>query len=244
MNTKNCPQAENLVAYLYGEANDVEKKTFERHLSACDLCRDELAAFGMVRESVVTWRDEMLSSLVAPAVSQSIAPVIASSNATRKRSALAAIREFFSLSPAWLQGMTAFAGLAFLALIIFAVVQLGGKKEPQNFVKGEQPLVSNPSPNVPPINRNENKDEVAVENDNSAPKKTIKRKPNEGGAEKVIYRKNQGNQEVAKKQNQRHLKKQQVPRLTNEEMAEFTAGVNEEDDNSLRLSSLLDTIND
>src|SRR5919197_1571697 len=98
MNRKDCPQAENLVAYLYGEASEAEKKDFERHLSICDLCRDELAAFGMVRESVVTWRDEMMSSLFAPAVSQTIAPVITSTKPERKRSALAAIREFFSLS--------------------------------------------------------------------------------------------------------------------------------------------------
>ena len=39
----------------------------------------------------------------------------------RKLSALAALREFFSVSPLWLRGATAFAGLLLCALIVFAV---------------------------------------------------------------------------------------------------------------------------
>jgi hypothetical protein len=39
----------------------------------------------------------------------------------RKLSAWAALREFFSVSPLWLRGATAFAGLLLCALIVFAV---------------------------------------------------------------------------------------------------------------------------
>jgi negative regulator of sigma E activity len=232
LNTKTCSQAENLVAYLYGEATEAEKKIFERHLSACDSCRDELAAFGMVRESVVTWRDEMLSSLVAPAVSQNIAPVIASANTTRKRSALAAIREFFSLSPVWLQSATAFAAIAFLALAVFAAIQLVGKKE-EIVEKPENKAV-------------EKKDDVANKgNGNSTPNDKIQ--PKSGGKddrERVVERKPvKANRDIQQAKLQRRLKKQQSPRLIEQELTEILIVENKED-NSLRLSSMLETIND
>jgi hypothetical protein len=45
----------------------------------------------------------------------------------RKLSALAALREFFTVSPLWMRGATAFAGLLLCALIVFAVSRLWQK---------------------------------------------------------------------------------------------------------------------
>jgi hypothetical protein len=112
MNERNhspeCERASDLIAFLYNETNERETRDFEFHLKECRACREEVAAFGVVRESITAWRDEALSGFVStplPATSQ-------------KKSAIAALRQFFDLSPLWLKGATAFAILAFFALVV------------------------------------------------------------------------------------------------------------------------------
>lgn len=116
-----CHRAEDLVTYLYGEATGEEARDFSAHLQQCDACRAEFTVFHQVHDSIVAWRTEALGSL-GPV------PLVSTSAATdrfvqheRKLSALAALREFFSVSPLWLRGATAFAGLLLCALIVFAI---------------------------------------------------------------------------------------------------------------------------
>lgn len=118
-----CHRAEDLVTYLYGEANAEEAGDFSTHMQQCDACRTEFNVFHQVHESIVAWRNEALGTT-------SPAPVFVTNPAVemgafvqheRKLSALAALREFFSVSPLWLRGATAFAGLLLCALIVFAV---------------------------------------------------------------------------------------------------------------------------
>lgn len=106
------------MAYLYGEMNESETRAFELHLRACGNCREELASFGVVRESITAWRDEALSGFV-------LTPSIPS---PAKKSALAALRQFFDLSPLWLKAATGFAVVAFCMLV--GVLVAGNKKEP------------------------------------------------------------------------------------------------------------------
>jgi hypothetical protein len=120
---RGCERATDLVAYLYGEAAPGETKSFRRHLDVCAVCRDELTAFGGLREMVGEWRTEVLSSTPSlDIVRQLPSAAIASLDHTRERSALAALREFFKLSPLWLRVGTATAVLAFcvLAALTFA----------------------------------------------------------------------------------------------------------------------------
>ncbi|HVG30072.1 MAG TPA: hypothetical protein VM864_10265, partial [Pyrinomonadaceae bacterium] len=97
-------------------------------------CGEELAAFGGVRASVGDWREEVMRSTPALNVAERVAPVAAAASAAktearaqevahaaeagraRKRSASAALREFFSLSPLWLRAATAAAAVLFCAL--------------------------------------------------------------------------------------------------------------------------------
>ena len=110
-NSPECERAADLIAFVYNEASDAERRDFESHLNECHSCREEVASFGVVRESITTWRDEVLSGFVAmPLPSQ--AP---------KRSALAAFGQFFDLSPLWLKGATAVAVLAFFLLGAIAI---------------------------------------------------------------------------------------------------------------------------
>ena len=110
-NSPGCERASDLIAFLYDEANESEKRDFELHLSECAGCRNEVAGFGLVRESITAWKDEALSGFVAT-------PLPA---AAQKKSALAAFRQFFDLSPLWLKAATGFAVLALLALAVLAL---------------------------------------------------------------------------------------------------------------------------
>jgi anti-sigma factor RsiW len=132
-NTRGCERAEQLVAYLYGETAPEEAADFRRHLAGCDACGEELAAFGGVREGLVEWREEVMRSIPSLNVAERVAPFASASKAetharevthaaeatrahTRTRSAAAALREFFSLSPLWLRVGTAAAVLVVCTL--------------------------------------------------------------------------------------------------------------------------------
>ncbi|HKP48302.1 MAG TPA: zf-HC2 domain-containing protein [Pyrinomonadaceae bacterium] len=119
-----CHRAEDLVTYLYGEASDAEARDFASHLKQCDACRVEFTLFHQVHDSIITWRNEALGS--APVAVPSPAPrnlahPVPFMPHERRLSAWASLREFFSVSPLWLRGATAFAGLLLCALLVFAV---------------------------------------------------------------------------------------------------------------------------
>lgn len=119
-----CARAEDLVTYLYGEADAVAAQNFEAHTQRCASCRSELAQFRQVRSSVGEWREQALGSHALETIETS-SPVIVEQVGDAiqgRRSALAAIREFFSLSPVWLRAATAAMGIVFCALIALAVV--------------------------------------------------------------------------------------------------------------------------
>jgi anti-sigma factor RsiW len=102
-----CHRAEDLVTYLYGEANAAEARDFATHLERCDACRAEFSLFNQVHESIVTWRNEALGTATIPAVSpvtQTVPLSTPFAQHERKLSAWASLREFFSVSPLWLRG--------------------------------------------------------------------------------------------------------------------------------------------
>jgi hypothetical protein len=108
---------------LYNEATAEEARDFSAHMQQCDACRAEFTVFHQVHDSIVAWRNEALGA-PSPASAGVTNPVVVTGafvQHERKLSALAALREFFSVSPLWLRGATAFAGLLLCALIVFAV---------------------------------------------------------------------------------------------------------------------------
>src|SRR5712692_5098070 len=125
-----CHRSEDLVTYLYNEASAAEAQDFAGHVETCEACRAEFAVFSQVHESILLWRNEALGSAFSP-VPQA-APVLAEATTDsrqflrheRKLPALAALREFFSVSPLWLRGATAVASLLFCLLVVLAVARL------------------------------------------------------------------------------------------------------------------------
>jgi hypothetical protein len=139
-NTSLCARAEDMVTYLYSEATPAEAKDFEQHIKLCSTCRSELASFSDVREVMGEWRQQSLGSLTSPAIeadtARHFAPAI---TPARRRSAVAAFREFFTLSPMWMRAATAVAALMFCALAVIAVAYF--TRQPQTVVvqtPGEQ----------------------------------------------------------------------------------------------------------
>jgi hypothetical protein len=101
-----CERASDLIAFIYNEVSEREAQDFQLHLRECSSCREEAASFGVVRESIITWRDEALAGFVST-------PVATPAN---RKSAFAALRQFFDLSPLWLKGATAFGVVMFCLL--------------------------------------------------------------------------------------------------------------------------------
>ncbi len=125
-----CHRAEDLVTYLYGEATAEEARDFANHMRQCDACRAEFTLFNNVHESMVAWRSEVLGPVRVREPEAAIQPVAMSPafvHHPRKLSGLAALREFFAVSPLWLRGATAFAGLLLCVLGIVMIARMSQK---------------------------------------------------------------------------------------------------------------------
>lgn len=118
-----CHRAEDLVTYLYGEASEVDSRDFADHLQQCDSCRVEFGVFQQVHDSILVWRNEALGSASSPAAVSAESAVASTQFVQHKRklSALEALREFFTVSPLWLRGATAFAALLLCVLGVLAI---------------------------------------------------------------------------------------------------------------------------
>jgi hypothetical protein len=126
MNNEVCERSEDLIAFLYGELDAADVHRFERHLLECARCETELSSFGQIRQSIVSWRDESLGvAWTDLAVNNSLPRA---NSATTKPSALAAIRGFFTLSPVWMKGATAFASLLFCVCVVLAIIYLKNRQ--------------------------------------------------------------------------------------------------------------------
>ncbi len=136
-----CSRSNDLVAYLYGEASERAKQDFQGHLLVCPLCRSDMDDFGGVRESIGLWRTQALDSAEAYAPDMKLASAYRSQSDAKRRSMFEAIRDFFAISPMWMRGATAFASLALVALVVFALMTLFGRTE--------SPVVERQTPPAP-----------------------------------------------------------------------------------------------
>lgn len=134
---RGCGRGEELVAYLYGEATKEEAGLFGRHLDACAACRAELASFGGVREGLAAWRADALGAVPPLNIEEALAPAArVPTAAPRRRSARAALREFFSLSPLWLRAGACAATLALCALAALTLARAEVRLGPDGLAFG------------------------------------------------------------------------------------------------------------
>ncbi|HKY29906.1 MAG TPA: zf-HC2 domain-containing protein [Pyrinomonadaceae bacterium] len=121
-----CDRENDLITFLYGECNETEARNFEQHLRTCSVCESDLAGFNRVRKSMTAWRSEVLG--VTETVKSS--PIAMEPIVTRQRSAVAAIREFFNLSPLWLKGAVAFASILFCLFAALTIFNMRKQNKP------------------------------------------------------------------------------------------------------------------
>jgi anti-sigma factor RsiW len=134
-----CHRAEDLVTYLYGEGSEADALDFSRHLQQCDACRGEFQGFNQVHDSIQLWRNEALGASINLG-EVATEPATASRQFVRQRrlSAIAALREFFSVSPLWLRGATVFAALLLCVLGLVMVTRISRKPVTIAKVKDEK----------------------------------------------------------------------------------------------------------
>lgn len=132
-----CGRENDLIGFLYGELNEVEAIAYQLHLKECAACNAALADLGEVRESVVAWRNESLGSVTFP--TQVTTPP---ETPRATPSAVAALREFFNLSPLWMKGAVAFAAVLFCVFAGLAVARLRGGPSPAVAVAPAAPAQS------------------------------------------------------------------------------------------------------
>lgn len=149
-----CERAPDLVAFLYGEASPEQALSFERHMRDCASCRSDLVAFSSIRGSVGAWRSEALGSTIGShQVIQEQKPAI-------EPSAVAAIREFFRLSPLWMKGAVALASLVFCALAVLAIARVSNEPSTPPIVQvDEKSPVVEEKPTI--VKSEENREEKA-----------------------------------------------------------------------------------
>lgn len=241
--TEACDRTNDLVTYLYGEASEREAEDFARHMDRCALCRDEMAAFSHVHEGIVEWRNQSLPSFEV----QSYAAPAFSEASERKRSAVAALREFFTLSPAWMRAATAVATLAVCALVVFAVMRMF--KRPETVVverivqtgPTETELKEMVDKQVEEIRRKE-KDKT----DSTAPAMTTATQTaKENNPVKALKpaRPRAASSTVAKQQKREMPNKVYAPQEVRQQLAEMVQS-SREDDSLPMLSDLLDDSSD
>ena len=138
-----CHRAEDLVSYLYGEAGPTDAVDFRNHLQQCDACRSEFTAFNHLHSSIQDWRSEALGTSFNPAgLAVPASQPAAFARHQRKLSAFGALREFFSVSPLWLRGATAFATLLLCVLAVMMFARVSRKPATVASVEGGQKVYS------------------------------------------------------------------------------------------------------
>jgi anti-sigma factor RsiW len=100
-----CGRKEDLVTYLYGEAQATDRASFESHLDYCDGCRNELTDFGRVRRDLGAWQ---LGQIARPEI-------------VLRRSRLDLLRELIGMFPAWVRGAALIGAAAAVLLVSLSI---------------------------------------------------------------------------------------------------------------------------
>ena len=119
-NAPACEYSNDLISFVYSELSDKESQQFKLHLNTCRQCTAELDSFGEMRDAIGTWKYQSLAGVTLIEEAHEVRPA-------RKKSAVAAVREFFDLSPLWMKGAVGLATVLFCVLAVIATGKLNEK---------------------------------------------------------------------------------------------------------------------
>ena len=234
-----CAFAEQVVSYLYGEENALEKTAFEAHLSSCSSCAEELAGFEFVRSSIIEWKRADFFNLETPSIEIPYRAAVS----TEKQSPFSGIRRFFAFSPAFSIASAAIivcVGLGLLALNFSttgevakdnnkpaeSVVSPVSEKQVEQPVKetveriAVQPAANERLKPSESVARIASKNQIVTASNNPTKNRIVT--PNPKNVTKI--------REIKDNKDALAVQKQSIPKLNNIE--------EEEEDNSLRLADL------
>ena len=246
-NNFSCDFKETLVAVLYGEATTAEERELNIHLENCTVCREESASFGIIRTSVADWRKADFDFLPTP---QLILPHKSKETAAwqpEKLSWSGQLRDFFLPNNKSLQGAGAFAAFAVCFVIIaifgYAVLSRYPVREVVNLPKTEPPAIVWNSPTLPPspvAGNSPSGDKQIEKNSQTNDNALLKTAPKSSRTEVV------GVTSVPQNLPERRRKNQNTPRnnlpKSVDSIPEAIESVDELEDDSLRLTNLLDDV--
>jgi anti-sigma factor RsiW len=241
-----CARAEDKVAYLYNEATPSEARDFENHMQRCASCSAEVAEFGDVREAIGEWRWQALGSLSSTAVEVNTSTALTSARETsvQRRSALTALREFFTLSPMWMRAATAVVALVFCTLAIIAVAHFA---EQPKVVVVERPSKTERAPEtnttqVANTDRKPGEVKVEVKDQSETPRTVVVGLENKMQTQRPIKRGATNSPQLASKRKQilpRNINKPSEELASANDYLPFTATSRED-----KLPSLVDLVDD
>ena len=103
------------LSYIYGELDETVRDTFEDHLAGCDDCTFELAAYSDARLGIIEWRREDFDHLESPAI---VIPWVNQSEPAIKIQPVGAISRFIEALSSFPLFAQAGMGLAAAALAV------------------------------------------------------------------------------------------------------------------------------
>jgi hypothetical protein len=257
-NKNSCEFGEQIVSYLYEETNAAEKVKLETHLQNCSFCADELSDFGIVRSSIIEWKNGEFSNIKAPVIE---IPIDLTKNVSSNgfRDWVAKFYSVFNFKPAF----TAVLALivAGIGLTLFAL-NFSKMDETARIVNDVNNSVSAGSPRVektltPPkdVAENQNSEPVSKEKNSSASLenelkdsriKIAQLKQLQGNKYK---NKSTANRETTDSVNSEQIRSVKALNKTSKKpvtnlnpQVPIYSRVEEEDDKSLRLADLFDEI--
>lgn len=246
-----CTFTEQLALYLYDEIAAAEKALFESHLQKCDSCANELADFTALRSSVLEWRETDFAPLLTPVI---VLPAFDNKIET-KRSWFESLRSALIFSPARAAFASLFVFLIFGAILWF-VSQPDNLSESADFKNveknpveeaqvqsQEEKILPTDSSVQPAIIQKETAEKIS-EIDNSQrnfPSSTAKT-PNERNS--FVTGKSTTGKIIQKNSPKVSEAKQKANLLANKPSRNDLPAIedDEEDDDSLRLTDLLDEV--
>ncbi len=243
-----CKFGEDIVSYLYAELESANKIRFESHLKSCLTCTEELSGIALTRSSITEWRDVEFSTLALPKIEIPYEKVEMPEHIGEKRPWYAAIRDLFSLSPAWMTAATAGAALV-ICLGLFAA--LISNSRDNNVVVQQTNGKTSPSPTSEIKNQNTvatTPEVVVSKSPGNSPQPAAKDKVTSAAKSETTSIKFSGNSKPTKPQNLTVVKSSQKPEPKNVKVNKNTPKKapslvdEEEEDDSLRLSDILEEI--
>jgi len=246
-----CKFTEALVSYLYDELPGTERSIFERHLVDCSVCSDEMASFGLVRNSITDWYRKDFASLANPMIEIPFADTVQTAETTPvSRPWSVIIRDFFTLSPTWMTATTAFAALAIclgLGFILINSRETGfGEIVQQDKVKPvPSPTMENKNSGSKVSETNQNESNIDQSPSPELPNVKQSAPPVTNVPAKQTIKPN-----LSKNQNQKrsdagtveNKSTKSTPKSNSKQKMPSLIGDDDDDDDSLRLSDLLDEI--